>query len=102
MKRNLSSPIPQPPPEFKEWLSEPTKLVQLIDAAEGATGTTAAAPAPEPTGGESKAEPMAPATPAELLFTLTEQETVEALRLLTKFGELGAARKPQPGRQRQA
>ena len=26
-------------PEFKEWLNDPTKLVQLIAAAEGAHGT---------------------------------------------------------------
>jgi hypothetical protein len=85
-------------PEFKEWLSEPTKLVQLIAAAEGATGG-AAAPAPlaeQMTGPAANSDIAVPVVPAEVLFTLNEQETVEALRLLTKFGELGAARKPQP------
>jgi hypothetical protein len=82
-------------PEFKEWLSEPTKLVQLIAAAEGATGGASASVA-ETAGAEVKAETAVPVVPAEVLFTLNEQETVEALRLLTKFGELGAARKPQP------
>lgn len=84
-------------PEFKEWLSEPNKLVQLIVAADGAA-SNASAPAPvqEQTEVITKDEAMAPAVAAEIPFTLNEQETIEALKLITKFGELGAARKPQP------
>ena len=85
-------------PEFKEWLSEPTKLVQLIAAAEGASGSSATSS--RPTEQESAPAPaqaeLAASTPAELPFTLNEQETVEALRLVTKLVELGSARKPQP------
>ena len=86
-------------PEFKEWLSEPNKLVQLIAAADGATSSaSAAAPAQEQPQTEvtAKSEPAVPAVPAEVPFTLTEQETIEALKLVTKLGELGSARKPQP------
>ncbi|HET8827406.1 MAG TPA: hypothetical protein VFM77_19855 [Terriglobales bacterium] len=84
-------------PEFKEWLSEPNKLVQLIAAADGATsGASAAAPAQEQTEVTAKDQAMAQAVPAETPFTLDEKETIEALKLITKFGELGAARKPQP------
>ena len=84
-------------PEFKEWLSEPNKLVQLIAAADGASGSaSAAAPVHPQTEVTAKFEPAAPAAPAEMPFTLSEPETIEALKLVTKLGELGAARKPQP------
>ncbi len=83
-------------PEFKEWLSEPTKLVQLIAAAEGASAGNSSSPAAqEPQTAPAQAEAPA-AVPAEIAFTLNEQETIDALRLVTKFAELGAARKPQP------
>ncbi|HXU18359.1 MAG TPA: hypothetical protein VN708_24845 [Terriglobales bacterium] len=84
-------------PEFKEWLSEPTKLVQLIAAAEGASGSNQASSRPpeqEPAAAEAPSE--TPTAAAELPFTLTEQQTFEALRLVTKVAELGSARKPQP------
>ena len=84
-------------PEFKEWLSEPNKLVQLIAAADGAaSGASAPAAVQEQTEVTTKDEAIAPAVPTEIPFTLNEQETIEALKLITKFGELGAARKPQP------
>jgi len=83
-------------PEFKEWLSEPTKLVQLIVAEEGAGGNNLAASATtEPAPAALPSEPLAAAS-TELPFTLNEQETIEAIRLVTKFAELGSARKPQP------
>jgi hypothetical protein len=83
-------------PEFKEWLSEPTKLVQLIVAEEGAGGNNLAASATtEPAPAALPSEPPAAAS-TELPFTLNEQETIEAIRLVTKFAELGSARKPQP------
>jgi len=84
-------------PEFKEWLNEPNKLVQLIAAADGGNrGASAPAPVPEHTEVTEKPEPAATVVPAEVPFTLSEQETIEALKLITKFGELGSARKPQP------
>ena len=87
-------------PEFKEWLSEPTKLVQLIVATENESGSNPTSSAPT----EQGPVPAAPASDseapraasAELPFTLNEQETIEAIRLVTKFAELGSARKPQP------
>jgi len=84
-------------PEFKEWLNEPNKLVQLIAAADGGNrGASAPAPVQEHTEVTEKPEPAATVVPAEVPFTLSEQETIEALKLITKFGELGSARKPQP------
>ena len=84
-------------PEFKEWLSEPNKLVQLIAAADGAASNASApATAQEQTEVTTKDEPSAPTVPAEAPFTLNQTETIEALKLITKLGELGAARKPQP------
>ena len=71
-------------PEFKDWLNDPTKLVQVIAAAEGAQG---------PKGGaqthEAGAWTNAP-------FLLNNKETLQALHLLTRFGELGAGSSPKP------
>lgn len=90
-------------PEFKEWLSEPAKLIQLIAAAEGAQGASA----PPVHEGQLSfnleqllesahvIEPMEE-IPAEVPFALNERETVDALRLLTRFGELGAHPSPKP------
>lgn len=83
-------------PEFKEWLNDPAKLAQLIAAAEGSLGAAASVddaqmslelPEPAPAGA------LAEETP----FPLNEKETINALRLLTRFGELGAqpAAKPE-------
>lgn len=85
-------------PEVKEWLSEPSKLVQLIAVAEGAQLATPA-PAPETAASadldaESSASPAD--APADVPFTLNEREAIEALRLITRFGELGANPKPKP------
>jgi PBS lyase HEAT-like repeat len=83
-------------PEVKEWLSQPTKLVQLIAAAEGAQ---------EPASGKAErgfqllgsAGNLEPKNDArDNPFPLTDKETVEALRLLTRFGELGSSPAPRP------
>jgi len=58
-------------PEFKEWLSEPNKLVQLIAAADGAaSGASAPAAVQEQTEVTTKDEAIAPAVPTEIPFTL--------------------------------
>jgi hypothetical protein len=82
-------------PEFKEWFSEPKKLVQLIAAAEGANE------AGEATDHESRVanefqKPAPEPLSEEVPFTLNERETFEALRLVTRFGELGANPKTKP------
>jgi PBS lyase HEAT-like repeat len=80
-------------PEFKEWLNDPSKLVQLIAAAEGAQGTTKLTnetQVPLIAGSEG------PLSWAEQPFLLSDKETTQALRLLTRFGELGANPTPKP------
>jgi hypothetical protein len=75
-------------PEFKEWLNDPNKLIQLIAAAEGAKGSGHHGNAVSSTAGTSLA--------VDAIAPLDEKETVEALRLLTRFGELGADPSPKP------
>lgn len=85
-------------PEVKEWLGDPTKLVQLIAAAEGAQSPG--------TGRENDGQlslnlpasvaPPVEAPQREVNYTLNEKQTLDALQLLTKFGELGAQRSPKP------
>jgi len=97
-------------PEFKQWLNDPQKLLQLIAAAEGANaggGATAAggvpmAPlgsvpnAPKGTGkGRWVADDAAgaAATGAAPAWTggmvpLQEEEVIQAIRLLTRFGQV--------------
>ena len=82
-------------PEVKEWLSDPSKLVQLIAAAEGAMDPAAhALNDAQMTLDIPAAEEQKRGTSDG--FPLNEQETIEALRLLTRFGELGALRSPKP------
>jgi len=80
-------------PEFKEWLNDPSKLVQLIAAAEGAQG-----PAKTPDNAQVSMLGISesPASWAELPFLLNDKETIQALKLLTRFGELGAHPTPKP------
>jgi hypothetical protein len=81
-------------PEFKDWLNDPTKLVQLIAAAEGAHE-----PGQSPTDAQMSftlPEPEVSNSRANEPFPLTEKETINALRLLTRFGELGAQAAPKP------
>jgi hypothetical protein len=86
-------------PEFKEWLNDPQKLLQLIAAAEGANTSGEAGGAPigsvptikgSPTvkgsgggGGGGQGEWEGKVVP------LQEEEVIQAIRLLTRFGEAG-------------
>jgi hypothetical protein len=81
-------------PEFKDWLDDPSKLVQLIAAAEGAKNpeTTPQGDSQLALSGFSHALKGWANQP----FLLDDQETLEALRLLTRFGELGADPSPKP------
>ena len=82
-------------PEVKEWLNDPTKLVQLIAAAEGSHGPVG--PTGDGPGASSLPEVEETDSRAnETPFPLTEKETINALRLLTRFGELGAQSAPKP------
>jgi hypothetical protein len=98
-------------PEFKQWLNDPQKLLQLIAAAEGARsgvdgdvpmvplgsapmghgghGGSGAGSGGGGTGGGGGA-----ATGTALAYTggtvpLQEEEVIQAIRLLTRFGEVG-------------
>ncbi len=85
-------------PEFKEWLNDPQKLLQLIAAAEGsrAGGGGAGGGAPigsVPNVGVSNvggSDAAAVGTWAGGVVPLQEEEVIQAIRLLTKFGEVGA------------
>jgi len=90
-------------PEIKQWLIEPEKLVQLIAAAEGAQGSGGyavnEAQLSFDLGIADEADDsanVAPPAPSDTPFPLNEKETVDALRLLTRFGELGAQPIPKP------
>ncbi|HEY7353410.1 MAG TPA: PilZ domain-containing protein [Terriglobales bacterium] len=76
-------------PEFKDWLNDPTKLVQVIAAAEGAQ-----TPHSAPGNGSHVTDGVGAWTNAP--FLLNDQETLQALHLLTRFGELGASTSPKP------
>lgn len=84
-------------PEVKQWLGNPTKLVQLIAAAEGARG-----PGSVPLGDVQLSLDLAAAAaqparaPVEIAYTLNQKQTLDALQLLTRFGELGTQRNPKP------
>jgi hypothetical protein len=93
-------------PEFKQWLNDPQKLLQLIAAAEGANAgggggggqTGAAVPfGSVPTGpghwvagaapGASTGTGTAPAWEGGVV-PLQEAEVIQAIRLLTRFGQV--------------
>jgi hypothetical protein len=89
-------------PEFKQWLNDPQKLLQLIAAAEGASsggGQTSADGSPMvplgsapngPHGAGSVAGSATGAAPAWTggMVPLQEQEVIQAIRLLTRFGQI--------------
>jgi hypothetical protein len=83
-------------PEFKDWLNDPQKLLQLIAAAEGSgkgdggNGTAGSMPNGKPgeTGGNG--------TPITGVVPLQEEEVIQAIRLLTKFGENSADPNARP------
>jgi len=81
-------------PEFKQWLNDPQKLLQLIAAAEGAqnAGAQGGAPVgsvPNPTGGGSPSGGDGGGTWTGGVVPLQEEEVIQAIRLLTRFGEVG-------------
>jgi len=72
-------------PEFKDWLNDPQKLLQLIAAAEGAQSGSGGAPlgsVPNATGAGNGG-----GTWAGGVVPLQEEEVMQAIRLLTRFGE---------------
>ena len=93
-------------PEFKDWLNDPQKLLQLIAAAEGAShgggggggggvplGSVPSIPIPGvtvPVGSFSAAAPapgMAAAQWSGGVVPLQEEEVIQTIRLLTHFGQ---------------
>jgi hypothetical protein len=91
-------------PEFKQWLNDPQKLLQLIAAAEGANagggqGAAGGVPmvplgsAPNPVPGQVAGQSAGAGTGAAPAWTggmvpLQEQEVIQAIRLLTRFGQV--------------
>jgi hypothetical protein len=85
-------------PEFRQWLNDPQKLLQLIAAAEGAkSGAPGDAPGSVPVG--SVPNVRGTASPADAaaaggawaggIVPLQEEEVIQTIRLLTRFGEVG-------------
>ncbi len=89
-------------PEFKEWLNDPQKLLQLILAAQGASNNGAGVPGGAPVGSvPNVAIPGGTATaiagpvpsPASIgawtggVVALQEEEVIQTIRLLTHFGQ---------------
>jgi hypothetical protein len=85
-------------PEFKQWLNDPQKLLQLIAAAEGANSRGAAPGGvtvpfgsvpnvPAGSVGQGTGTGTAPAWEGGVL-PLQEAEVVQAIRLLTRFGQV--------------
>jgi hypothetical protein len=84
-------------PEFKEWLNDPQKLLQLIAAAEGSRAGGGGGGAPigsvpnvGPAAAGSGNAGAAVGTWEGGVVPLQEEEVIQAIRLLTKFGEVGA------------
>ena len=95
-------------PEFKQWLNDPQKLLQLIAAAEGAhsgagSGEGSAPIGSVPTirmsgggGGGAAGTGTGTGTAGGGTWSggvvpLQEEEVIQAIRLLTKFGEVGTS-----------
>ena len=86
-------------PEFKQWLNDPQKLLQLIAAAEGAkSGAPGEAVVGNvPVGSVPNVRGTATATEAAAaggawaggIVPLQEEEVIQTIRLLTRFGEVG-------------
>ena len=86
-------------PEFKDWLNDPQKLLQLIAAAEGAhSGSGGGAPlgsVPNATGAAGD-NGGSGGTWAGGVVPLQEEEVMQAIRLLTRFGEVGSDPNTKP------
>jgi hypothetical protein len=79
-------------PEFKEWLNDPQKLLQLIAAAEGshsggAGGGGGAPQGSSPAGNAGSGTGEGGGNAAQGVVPLEEEEVVRAIRLLTRVGE---------------
>jgi hypothetical protein len=88
-------------PEFKQWLNDPQKLLQLIAAAQGASNNGVGGPGGAPLGSvPSIAIPGGVATGSGLtsggtslgtwtggVVPLQEEEVIQTIRLLTHFGQ---------------
>ena len=92
-------------PEFKEWLNDPQKLLQLIAAAEGAQSPGVPGGAPigsVPTirvAGTTPSEAGAASSGGEWtggVVPLQEEEVIQAIRLLTRFGEVSTDESKMP------
>jgi HEAT repeat protein len=76
-------------PEFKEWLNDPQKLLQLIAAAQGASSGGSGEPGGAPLG----SVPTVPVagggggTWDGGVVPLQEEEVIQAIRMLTHFGQ---------------
>src|SRR5262249_23697160 len=77
-------------PEFKQWLNDPQKMLQLIAAAQGAS-TAGGVPGGAPLG----AVPTVPSPGGQGGGTwsggtvpLQEEEVIQAIRMLTHFGQV--------------
>jgi hypothetical protein len=84
-------------PEFKQWLNDPQKLLQLIAAAEGAKGGGGGEPGGAPigsvptvkvTGGGSGTGTGTGGGWDGKTVPLQEEEVLQAIRLLTRFSEV--------------
>jgi hypothetical protein len=99
-------------PEFKDWLSDPQKLLQLIAAAQGASAGGAGGSGGAPIGsvpnvgtvaGEAPAAGPLPTGPWTAgawtggVVALQEEEVIQTIRLLTHFGQ--AMQDPRAGEQ---
>jgi PilZ domain len=81
-------------PEFKAWLNDPQKLLQLIAAAQGASAGGVAGGAPMgsvpsiPVPGGAAGTVAAPSGPwTGGVVSLQEEEVIQTIRLLTHFGQ---------------
>ena len=84
-------------PEFKQWLNDPQKLLQLIAAAQGASAGGSGGPGgaplgsvptvPIPAGISSGTGTGSGGTWSGGVMPLQEEEVIQAIRLLTHFGQ---------------
>ncbi len=89
-------------PEFKQWLNDPQKLLQLIAAAQGASAGGSGEPGSAPigtvpnvgsgagtgTGTRERGTGTGVAWDGTSVVPLQEEEVVRAIRLLTHFGQV--------------
>ncbi|MFY9660045.1 MAG: hypothetical protein WAJ97_05445 [Terriglobales bacterium] len=83
-------------PEFKEWLNDPQKLLQLIAAAQGASNGNSAGPGGGAPLGSVPSIPIPAGVTGGLqtggqwtggVVPLQEEEVIQTIRLLTHFGQ---------------